>query len=117
MMALVLAAPAVAEQAVTPVPPPPPPMPASASTPMSETEGCADAVARALVELQGVVQVDPSDASRVADILSALCGSAPSQPAVAAPAAQPDESESTNILGIEIRKAPPGADGYERTRK
>ena len=110
MMVLgMMAAPVAAEDA-TPVPPPPP-------LSSAVDERCDAAVADALADLKGVVRVDPSEEPRVASILAQLCESALSQLPAAAPVGASTESDSTNILGVEIRKAPPGADGYERTRK
>lgn len=110
MMVLgMMAAPVAAEEA-TPVPPPPP-------LSSAVDERCDAAVADALADLKGVVRVDPSEEPRVASILAQLCESALSQLPAAAPVGASTESDSTNILGVEIRKAPPGADGYERTRK
>ena len=111
MMVLGMMATPVAAEEAMPVPPPPPLSSAS-------VDGrCDAAVSNALADLKGVVRVDPSEEPRVADILAQLCESALSQLPAAAPAGASTESDSTNILGVEIRKAPPGADGYERTRK
>ena len=110
MMVLGMMAAPVAAEAATPVPPPPP-------LSSAVDERCDAAVANALADLKGVVPVDRSEEPRVASILAQLCESALSQLPAAAPAGASTESDSTNILGVEIRKAPPGADGYERTRK
>ena len=110
MMVLGMMAAPVAAQEATPVPPPPP-------LSSAVDERCNAAVSNALADLKGVVRFDPSEEPRVASILAQLCESALSQLPAAAPVGASTESDSTNILGVEIRKAPPGADGYERTRK
>ena len=116
LMLFTLARFAAAEE-VEPAVPPPPPM---------TDDPCGANVPLALAELKTVVRIDQAAEVRVVGILAELCDAARSQPPqqagattslISGCATAPTEAETTRVLGIDIRKAPPGADGYDRTRK
>jgi len=89
---------------------------------LAAADYCKERSEAALADLAGVLQpaADGASANRAREVLMRVCrearGEGVAEAEEAAAQAKAD-ADSTELLGVEIRKAPEGAAGYERTRK
>lgn len=89
---------------------------------LAAADYCEERADAALADLAGVLQpaADGASANRAREVLMRVCrearGEGVAEAEEAAAQAKAD-AETTELLGVEIRKAPEGAAGYERARK
>jgi hypothetical protein len=85
---------------------------------LAAADYCDERAGAALAELNAVLVDSPdgSQAQVARDVLVRVCRDAQADGASAA-ASEAAEAESSELLGVEIKKAPEGAAGYLRTRK